>query len=210
MAVMRLGQQPYLDVLELQRKLAAERARNARPDTLVVVEHEPVFTLGRRRSSRDNVLVPGDTPVVQVERGGDVTWHGPGQLVAYPVFMLRPDERDLHEVLRKLEQTIIDTLDDVGVPAARRDGFTGVWSDGKKVASLGIAVNAGWVTTHGLALNVNCDLSGFARINPCGLDADVMTRLVDLTSALPSWLELENLLVAHIAHHFDRRIIALL
>ncbi|MCF6286751.1 MAG: lipoyl(octanoyl) transferase LipB, partial [Candidatus Hydrogenedentes bacterium] len=124
-------------MLELQRALAAARVRDEVGDTLLVVEHEPVFTLGRRRSSAGNVLDPGDTPVVAGERGGDVTWHGPGQLVAYPIFKLRPGERDVHAVLRRLETAVIGVLAELGLSGERRAGATGVWCQGKKVASLG-------------------------------------------------------------------------
>lgn len=119
-------------------------------------------------------------PVIAIERGGDVTYHGPGQLVAYPIFALREDERDLHRFLRNLEEGVIRTVGDFGIPATRSAGKTGVWTseakDGRKLASIGVAVKK-WVTLHGLALNVTTDLARFSAINPCGFDATVMTSM---------------------------------
>ncbi|TNF24209.1 MAG: lipoyl(octanoyl) transferase LipB [Deltaproteobacteria bacterium] len=174
-----LGTRDYADTLALQRQLAAARAAGDVPDTLLLVEHPPVITLGRRRTSRDHVLAPGDTPVVEVERGGDVTWHGPGQLVGYPIFLLAPHERDVHRVLRQLEQALIDVLVDLGLPAERHPPHTGVWCRGKKLASIGVAVSQ-WVTSHGFALNVAPDLDEFRRIQPCGLTPDVMGSIASL------------------------------
>src|SRR5262249_28523988 len=150
------------------------------PDTLILVEHPHVITLGRARDARANLVAPGDVPVVEIERGGDVTYHGPGQLVAYPIVALGDGERDLHRFLRSLEDGIIGTLAALGVAAGRRAGATGVWVDGRKVASIGISCRR-WVTFHGLALNVATDLGYFARINPCGFDAAVMTSVAELT-----------------------------
>lgn len=204
-----LGRQPYAETLALQRDLAERRgAEPDSPDTLLIVEHDPVFTLGRKRTSADNVLDAGDTPVVQVERGGDVTWHGPGQLVAYPIMALAPDERDVHEVLRRLESAIIELLDALGLQGQRRERFTGVWVDHKKVASIGIAVTAQWVTLHGVALNVSCTLEGFGRINPCGLASDVMTSVEQLGGRLLARIDLEHRAAVIIAAALGRDIVA--
>lgn len=147
-------------------------------DTFFLVEHPHVITLGRSRAARDNVLVPGDVDVVEIERGGDVTYHGPGQLVVYPICALAEGERDLHKFLRNLERAIIDTCAAFDITAGRVEGATGVWTGGgaRKIASIGIACRR-WVTFHGLALNVTTDLSYFARINPCGFEASVMTSM---------------------------------
>lgn len=145
-------------------------------DAVVLVEHPHVITLGRRKDSLANVLVAGDVPVVEIERGGDVTYHGPGQLVAYPIVQLGDGERDLHAFLRNLESAIIDTLAELGLDSGREEGKTGVWRQGRKLASIGIACRR-WVTFHGLALNVTTDLSYFQRINPCGFDATVMSSV---------------------------------
>ena len=178
--VLDLGTAPYRDVWARQLELVAARQRGEVGDTLIVVEHPHVFTLGRRRDAQQNVLAPGDVPVIEIERGGDVTYHGPGQLVAYPIVLLEDDERDLHKFLRNLEEAVIKTCGRFGVTADREPGKTGVWTTTelgrKKLCSMGIACRK-WVTFHGLALNVTADLSYFARINPCGFEANVMSSL---------------------------------
>ncbi len=183
LVVLDLGLAPYEEVLALQHRLVADRP-DADHDTLIFVEHPAVITLGRRRSSEDNIVAAAGTPVVRVERGGDVTWHGPGQLVGYPILALAEHERDVHLVLRHLEDVFIAVLAAYGLDATRRPGHTGVWVGDRKLVSLGIAVH-GWVTFHGFALNVDCDLAEFARINPCGLDARVMGSLVALGVMVP-------------------------
>ena len=173
-----LGTCAFGDSLTLQRELVAARQRDEIPDTLLLVEHPHVITLGRG-THKENLLAPGDLPVFEIERGGDVTYHGPGQLVGYPIFLLRPAERDLHRYLRNLEEALIRALADLGLRAGRREGWTGVWTLADapaKLASIGVAVKR-WVTLHGFALNVATDLARFAAINPCGLDAAVMTSV---------------------------------
>lgn len=170
------GRLDYESALEKQRAIVSERQEDACEDLLVVVEHPHVFTLGRRREAGANVLAPGDVPVIEIERGGDVTYHGPGQIVVYPICKLREDERDLHAFLRNMEEGIINALAHYDLQAGREEGKTGVWLGGRKLASMGIACRK-WVTFHGLALNVNTDLSYFARINPCGFEASVMTSV---------------------------------
>jgi lipoate-protein ligase B len=174
--VIDLQRREFGEVWKLQQELVAARQRDEIADTLVLVEHPEVITLGRRQSSQANVVAAGDIPVFEIERGGDVTYHGPGQLVGYPILKLDGDERDLHVYLRNLEEALIGVCAGVGVEARRNPGWTGVWIGERKVASLGIAVRR-WVTMHGFALNVATDLSRFAAINPCGLDAAVMTSL---------------------------------
>lgn len=173
-----LGRADYQPVLA--RQLAIREQVWAGGDGLVLLcEHPPVITLGRS-ANRANVLAAGDVPVVPIERGGDVTYHGPGQLVAYPIVLLEDGERDLHAFLRNLEEAVIRTCARAGVVADREPGKTGVWTTTelgrKKLCSMGIACRK-WVTFHGLALNVTTDLSYFARINPCGFEASVMTSL---------------------------------
>ena len=174
--VVDLSRREYGESWKLQLELVAQRQRDEIADTLVLVEHPDVITLGRRQSSQANVLAAGDIPVFEIERGGDVTYHGPGQLVGYPILALDDRERDLHAYLRNLEEGLIGVCADVGVSGRRNPGWTGVWIGDRKVASLGIAVRR-WVTMHGFALNVATELSRFAAINPCGLDAAVMTSL---------------------------------
>jgi lipoyl(octanoyl) transferase len=174
-----LGRRDYAETLALQRELVAERQAGGGADVLLLVEHPEVITVGRRAGSRDNVL-DDRLPVVEVERGGDATYHGPGQLVGYPILALDAGERDLHRYLRALEEGLIAACAEVGVAAGRNPGWTGVWvafDDGpRKVASIGIAVRR-WVTLHGFALNVATDLARFAALRPCGLDPQVMTSL---------------------------------
>ena len=156
--------------------MVVERQRGQRRDALVLVEHPHVITVGRTRGALAHILGAGDVEVVEVERGGDVTYHGPGQIVAYPILLLEEGERDLHRFLRNLEEGMIRTLARWEIAADREPGKTGVWIGSKKVCSIGVAVRR-WVTFHGLALNVTADLSYFARINPCGFEASVMTSL---------------------------------
>lgn len=174
--VVDLGVLSYRDAYARQQRLVDAVHAGGAPDTLLLVEHPHVYTLGRNREAVGNVLAAGDVEVVQVERGGDVTYHGPGQLVAYPIIQLGEAERDLHAFMRHLEGAIIATVARAGLVAGRSEGNTGVWLDGRKVASIGIACRR-WVTWHGLALNVSTDLSYFQRINPCGFEASVMTSL---------------------------------
>ena len=158
---------------DLQLQLVAARRRGEIPDVLLLVEHNPVITVGRATAEPafavDRAeLVRRGIPVVECERGGEVTYHGPGQLVGYPIIDLKHQDRDLHRYLRNLEETIIIALANVGLSAERRSGLTGVWVDGAKVASIGVAVRR-WVTFHGFALNVTCNLKPFSWIVPCGL-----------------------------------------
>jgi lipoate-protein ligase B len=187
--VLDLGTADYREVWQRQLALVEGRQTGANGDTLIVVEHPHVFTLGRRRESQQNVLAPGDVPVIEIERGGDVTYHGPGQLVAYPIVLLEEGERDLHKFLRNLEEAVIQTCARVGLVADREPGKTGVWTTTplgrKKLCSMGIACRK-WVTFHGLALNVTTDLSYFRRINPCGFEASVMSSLATLVPELDS------------------------
>ena len=169
-----LGTREYADVWAMQLALVKQRQQGDIPDTLLFVEHPHVITAGRS-AKRDNLLDLGGTPLYEIERGGDVTYHGPGQLVGYPIFLLREPERDLHVYLRNLEEAIIRTLAGFGLHGTRKEGWTGVWNAAaeRKLASIGVAVKR-WVTLHGFALNVATDLGRFAAINPCGLDAAVM------------------------------------
>jgi lipoate-protein ligase B len=198
-----LGTHDYSATRARQLELVAARLAGAAPDTLVVVEHPHVITVGRSRDARANVLSPGDVPVVEIERGGDVTYHGPGQLVAYPILALGDGERDLHRFLRRLEDAIIATLAAVGLGAGRRDGATGVWIGAKKIASIGISCRR-WVTFHGLALNVATELDHFARIHPCGFDASVMTSVAALGGRPATVAEVKPLLVAELGRALGR------
>jgi len=174
--VVQAGVVPYAEALEWQRAVAQARIERRLPhDVLLLLEHPPVVTLGRN-SHEANLLRGGDVDLFEVERGGDVTYHGPGQLVGYPIIDLAGYRRDLHWYLRTLEQALIDALAELGVPAERNTGYTGVWTRGRKIASIGIHVKQ-WVTWHGFALNVTTDLTAFDRIVPCGIPGVVMTSV---------------------------------
>jgi lipoyl(octanoyl) transferase len=175
-----LGVEEYRVTWERQLALVEARQRGEVEDTLLLVEHPHVITLGRRQGARAHVLAAGDVPVVEIERGGDATYHGPGQLVAYPIVQLVEGERDLHRFLRNLEEAAIGAVGELGVAGAgRREGATGVWIEERKIASIGIACRR-WVTFHGIALNVRTDLAYFARIQPCGFAPEVMTSVAAL------------------------------
>ena len=172
---------------------------DATADELWLVEHEPVFTLGQA-GKPEHVLAPGDIPVIHVDRGGQVTYHGPGQIVLYPLLDLRRLKIGVREYVCRIEQSIIDTLGDWNIEAVRREGAPGVYVAGAKIAALGIRVRRG-CTFHGLAFNIAMDLSPFLRINPCGYEGLRVTSMVDLGG--PSGLEaVKPALVAHVAAQF--------
>jgi lipoyl(octanoyl) transferase len=180
--VLELGRQPYGPVLELQRSLCRRRMRGEdTEDLLLLVEHEPVVTLGRGTQQTSlpltaEAMARQGYEVVEVERGGDVTVHEPGQLVGYPILNLQNHRPDLHWYLRQLEEVLITALGVLGITAERSPGRTGVWTQGRKIASLGIHVKQ-WITFHGFALNVVNDLHGFGLVVPCGLDGVIMTNV---------------------------------
>ena len=182
LSVLDLQRRSYGEVLELQRSLARRRlAGDLAADLLLLVEHQPVVTLGRGTRGASLPLAPEQlarrgVEVFEVERGGDVTWHGPGQLVGYPILDLSGHRQDLHWYLRQLEATLITALGRLDISAERNPGLTGVWTQGRKIASIGIHVKQ-WVTLHGFALNVVNDLSGFDLIVPCGIENVVMTSV---------------------------------
>ena len=168
----------YAAALAWQQMLVEQRIAAEIPDSLVLLEHPPVFTLGRGGHER-YLLDPGQVPVHRVGRGGEVTFHGPGQLIGYPILDLKLHGKDVHRYLRRLEDVVITTLAAWGIPATRRDGLTGVWVGTDKIASIGIGVRR-WVAFHGFALNVNTDLSYFSAIVPCGLPGVRMTSMQEL------------------------------
>ena len=180
--VVRLGRLPYEEALELQRAAARARIRGAVPqDLLLLVEHPPVVTLGRSFRAQHllctaEALAARGVSVIEVERGGDVTWHGPGQLVGYPIIDLKRHRQDLHWYLRQVEASLISTLARAGLTAGRNPGKTGVWVGDRKIASIGVHARD-WVTWHGFALNVTTDLSAFEVIVPCGIPGVEMTSI---------------------------------
>jgi lipoyl(octanoyl) transferase len=182
LGVVALGRMPYGEALALQRDLAARRIAGTLPtDLLLLVEHPPVITLGRgfhpeHLSTPLAALEARGIEVHDIERGGDVTFHGPGQLVGYPIFDLRGHRQDLHWFLRQMEEALISAIGDFGIAGERVAGYTGVWTAGRKIASIGIHVRQ-WVTWHGFALNVTTDLSYFDLIVPCGIPNVQMTSI---------------------------------
>ena len=193
-----LGGQPYEPVWRAMQAFTDARDE-ATPDELWLVEHDPVFTLGQA-GKPEHVLMPGDIPVLHVDRGGQVTYHGPGQIVLYPLLDLRRLKVGVREYVCRIEQAIIDTLGDWNIEAVRREGAPGVYVAGAKIAALGIRVRRG-CTFHGLAFNIAMDLSPFQRINPCGFEGLQVTSLVDLGG--PSGLDaVKPALVGHVATQF--------
>ncbi|HEY9857574.1 MAG TPA: lipoyl(octanoyl) transferase LipB [Stenomitos sp.] len=204
--IIDLGRRPYDEVYALQKRLVEERAEDRIGDTLLLVEHDRVITLGRKGDPTVDVLMPG-IPVFEIERGGEATYHAPGQLVGYPILKLEEGpERDLHRLLRNIEEVQIRTLARWGVEAGRKEGYTGVWVGDKKISSIGIAVRR-WVTYHGLGLNVGTDMRGFASIRPCGLTADVMTSLEALVGHPVRMDEVKAELVKQFGEVFHRSVV---
>ncbi|MDQ3511871.1 MAG: lipoyl(octanoyl) transferase LipB [Pseudomonadota bacterium] len=197
-----LGLQPYEPVWRAMQAFTDARDGGT-ADELWLVEHEPVFTLGQA-GKPEHVLMPGDIPVIHVDRGGQVTYHGPGQLVLYPLLDLRRLKLGVREYVCRIEQAIIDTLGDWNIQAVRRDGAPGVYVADAKIAALGIRVRRG-CSFHGLAFNIAMDLSPFSRINPCGYEGLQVTSMVDLGG--PSGLDaVKPALVEHVARQFGLRV----
>ena len=169
-----LGLIPYAEALALQSDLVGRRRRGDIPDQLLLLQHPHVITLGTG-SSRAHVLADESRrrelgiDLVDVGRGGDVTYHGPGQLVGYPILDLKPDRKDVHRYLRDLETVLVRTLAEMGIRGEPVPDLTGVWVEGRKIAAIGVRISSGWITSHGFALNVSNDLSYFDTIVPCGI-----------------------------------------
>jgi len=188
-----LGRKAYREVWELQKALVDRRAEDRIPDGLILVEHEPVATLGRR-GKREDVLDPS-LEVFEVERGGEATYHGPGQLVGYPIIKL-PDRLEVKRLVTDLEEVLLRSCADFGIEATREGPERGVWVGGKKIASIGLAVRRS-VTYHGFAVNVSTDLNEFLKIRPCGHDGGIMTSM---EKRLGHGLDLEDVKASVIAH----------
>lgn len=193
-----LGRQPYEPVWRAMQAFTDARGEDT-PDELWLVEHDPVFTLGQA-GKPEHVLMPGDIPVIHVDRGGQVTYHGPGQIVLYPLLDLRRLKIGVREYVERIEQAMIDTLADWNIHAQRREGAPGVYVNGAKIGALGIRVRHG-CTFHGLAFNIAMDLEPFVRINPCGYAGLQVTSMLDLGG--PSSLDaVKPALIGHVARLF--------
>ncbi|MBI4527713.1 MAG: lipoyl(octanoyl) transferase LipB [Deltaproteobacteria bacterium] len=196
-----LGREEFLTAFSFQEKLAEEKRNGKLADILLLVEHPHVFTIGRGGKD-SNVIRPGEVPVLRTNRGGDVTYHGPGQMVTYPVIDLNSRlRRDVHRYLRLLERTVIETLLEFGIHAASMPPWTGIWIQKRKIASIGIAVKRG-IAYHGLALNVNTDLSYFERIIPCGLLWAEMTSVQKELGRIVRMEEVKKKFVGHFMRIF--------
>src|SRR5438477_7798086 len=207
--VVDLGRSEYGEVLEFQRAVARARIiGEIEQDVLLLVEHPAVVTLGRASKDAHVLVTPEQlakrgVQLFEVERGGDVTFHGPGQLVGYPIIDLKRHRQDLHWYLRKIEEALINTLADYGITGERNTAFTGVWTRGKKIASIGVHARD-WVTWHGFALNITTDLSYFDLIIPCGIDGVVITSIArELGSEEISMQDVHERVTAKFAEAFD-------
>ena len=206
--VVQLGRMGYAEALELQRDIARRRISGDIPqDVLLLVEHPPVVTLGRSSKQKNLISSPEflasrGVELFEVERGGDVTFHGPGQLVGYPIFDLKRHRQDLHWYLRSVEEALIRTIGEYGIPGERSTGYTGVWTKGRKIASIGVHARD-WVTWHGFALNVTTDLSFFDLIVPCGIAGVEMTSIAKETGSEPGLDEVSAFSAAAFSDLFD-------
>jgi lipoyl(octanoyl) transferase len=210
--VRRLGRVDYGEALAMQRALVEERRAERVPDLLLLLEHPPVITLGvKGDGGRSHITADAATldalgiGVVEAGRGGDVTYHGPGQIVAYPILDLRPDRCDVHRYVRDIEDVMIRLCASYSVEAGRIAGLTGVWVGNEKIGAIGIRMSR-WITSHGLAFNVTTDLSHFQLIVPCGIGDRGVTSLARATGRNIPMGEVQERLAAHFADVFERRI----
>ena len=206
--VKRLGLVPYEQALALQKQLVEDRKAQRIPDQLILLQHPPVITLGvKSRDDRTHVLASPDelsrqgVELFETGRGGDVTFHGPGQLVGYPIVDLNPDRRDVHRYVRDLEEVLIQVAASFGISAGRQAGLTGVWVGNEKLAAIGVRI-ARWVTSHGFALNVATDLRHFDLIVPCGIRDKGVTSLERLLGRPVPMVEVETATITAFAAVF--------
>ncbi len=200
-----LGRLEYAEALALQDAAVAAVQASPGAETLLLLEHEPVYTIGRTRDrSSLNPALQLPHPVVETNRGGQATYHGPGQLVGYPILDLNRRGRDLHAYLRVLEELLIEGLATLGLSAKRRDGLTGVWVGSRKIASIGVGVRR-WVSMHGFALNVSRDLTGFGHITPCGIQGVEMTSIARETGTDISVKEAADIFGRYFTENLDRQ-----
>ena len=211
--VRRLGTIAYADALAMQRELVEERRAGRVPDLLLLLQHPPVITLGvRGDGGRANVVATGETlhelgiSVEETGRGGDVTYHGPGQIVGYPILDLKPDRCDVHRYVRDIEEVMIRVCGDYALAAGRIKGLTGTWIGAEKIGAIGIRISR-WITSHGFAFNVSTNLRHFQLIVPCGISDRGVTSLERATGRHVSVEEVEDMFVQHFAEVFDREVV---
>ena len=202
LTIAEMGIVDYDDALSLQSEMLAKRIEGRVGDTLLMMEHPHVFTLGRGADEGFIVGNKDDVPVRRVSRGGQVTYHGPGQLIGYPILGLEGRDRDVTKYLRRLEAAMIDALAKFGIDAGRRDGMTGVWVGGRKIASIGVGIRR-WTTWHGFALNVSTELSYFDSIVPCGIEGCRMTSVCEITNRTVSVSEFADAMREGFARVFN-------
>lgn len=205
----RLGRVPYGEGLEVQDALVRRRRAGEIPDQLLLLEHPHVLTLGSASDSSHVLLDEAERKLLGIElfetgRGGDVTYHGPGQLVGYPILDLKPDRKDVHRYVRDLEEALIVAMAGLGIEAGRLPGLTGVWVDDQKLAAIGVRVSSGWITSHGFALNVSTDLRFFDSIVPCGIRDHGVTSIERLLGRPADAAEVADAVVSGICTVFDR------
>lgn len=230
LAVRRLGLVPYADALELQRQLVDDRKADRIPDTLLLLQHPHVLTIGVKKGGRSHILVAPErlsslgVEVFETGRGGDVTYHGPGQLVGYPIIDLNPDRRDVHRYVRDLEEVMIRVCADYGLDAGRIKGWSGTWigpstRDGQqdaltdarsgqadeKIGAIGVRISR-WITSHGFAFNVTTDVDFFKLIVPCGIADRGVTSLADRTGRTPPMTDVEDRVVDRFCQVFERTV----
>ena len=208
--VRRLGTIGYAEALALQRALVEERRAGRIPDVLLLLQHPPVITLGvKGDGGRANVLVTNErlaelgVAISETGRGGDVTYHGPGQIVGYPILDLKPDRQDVHRYVRDVEEVMIRVCADYGLQAGRVKGLTGTWIGAEKIGAIGIRISR-WITSHGFAFNVSTNLDHFKLIVPCGIDDRGVTSLEQAAGRRIAIGEVEDALTRHFAAVFDR------
>ena len=208
--VRRLGLVPYADGLELQRRLVEDRRADRIPDTLLLLQHPHVLTIGVKKDGRSHILASPDrltslgVDVFETGRGGDVTYHGPGQLVGYPIVDLNPDRRDVHRYVRDLEEVMIRVCADYGLEAGRVKGFSGAWIGDEKIGAIGVRISR-WITSHGVAFNVTTDVDYFNLIVPCGIADKGVTSLASQLGRAPEMAQVEERFVSHFAAVLDRQ-----
>ena len=202
--ILDLGKSHYNDAWELQKKLQSQRISGQIDDQLLLVEHFPVYTLGKNTPKEHLLTKESDNiSIIQTDRGGDITFHGPGQLVGYPILDLNQYRRSISWYMRELEQLIIDVLKEYDINAERKKGLTGVWVKGKKIAALGVRISK-WVTMHGFSLNINPDLKYYQGIIPCGIKDYGVTSMADLLgNDVPDMSEIKDTLVQHFIAKFS-------
>ncbi len=205
-----LGTVPYASAWEMQKQLVANRQQGLIPDTVLLLQHPPTYTFGRGSAGPSHLLVPDGAlkelgaRTYEVDRGGSITFHGPGQIVGYPIIDLKEWHADAHLYVWTLEEVLISTLADVGIAAERNQPYTGVWVDDAKIASIGIKLSR-WVTSHGFALNVNTDLGYFQRIVPCGIPDCRVTSVANIFGGPVDESKVTEALIRRFGELFDRR-----